>query len=409
MTSINTNPAAMVALETLRGINKSLNTLNDQISTGKVINTAKDNSALWSISKTMGADLASFKTVSESLGLASATVGVGRNAAERITDLLVEIKAKVTQAQDKTEADRTKIQADITALRSQITDIVDSAQVNGVNIINNTNNVSYLSSFNRASDGSVATGSITVTGVDLSVGTADNAIVDGVLGTGVTIAGFADTGAINTTAGTTQSTLATLTASTVVTEGDNYELNVGVGTVDYQATATDTAEDILRELGLLVDGLAGLSGSTVVLNGSNYELRTDIAVGTNSNSIDTVVRSAEATSTGGTAGGSLDALRNLSVINTGDAASALSTIEDLITAATDAAASFGSAQKRVELQTDWVMSLIDSLELGNSALIDADITAASAKLQALQVQQQLGIQSLSIANNAPTSILALFQ
>jgi len=52
---------------------------------------------------------------------------------------------------------------------------------------------------------------------------------------------------------------------------------------------------------------------------------------------------------------------------------------------------------------------MDAVDRGISALVDADMTEESTKLQALQVQQQLGIQSLSIANQQGQSILALFR
>ncbi|MCE8421306.1 flagellin, partial [Rhodovulum sulfidophilum] len=53
--------------------------------------------------------------------------------------------------------------------------------------------------------------------------------------------------------------------------------------------------------------------------------------------------------------------------------------------------------------------LVDSLKNGIGSMVDADMEAASAKLQALQVQQQLATQSLSIANQAPQNILTLFK
>jgi flagellin len=56
-----------------------------------------------------------------------------------------------------------------------------------------------------------------------------------------------------------------------------------------------------------------------------------------------------------------------------------------------------------------VTSLVDSLKSGIGSMVDANMEEASARLQALQVQQQLATQSLSIANQAPQNILALFR
>ena len=87
----------------------------------------------------------------------------------------------------------------------------------------------------------------------------------------------------------------------------------------------------------------------------------------------------------------------------------MTSVETMIQTVVDAQASLGTAEKRVDLQNDFMSSLIDSFKSGIGALVDADLEEASARLQALQVQQQLGIQALSIANQAPQNILALFR
>ena len=83
--------------------------------------------------------------------------------------------------------------------------------------------------------------------------------------------------------------------------------------------------------------------------------------------------------------------------------------EGLIQTGVDAAAAFGSAQKRIDIQTEFVSQLTDALKSGIGSMVDADLEEASARLQSLQVQQQLGVQALSIANQSSNSILALFQ
>lgn len=109
------------------------------------------------------------------------------------------------------------------------------------------------------------------------------------------------------------------------------------------------------------------------------------------------------------AGGGLAGLASIDVSTAGGATAALTAIEGLIQTAVDAAAAFGSSQKRIETQNEFVKTLTDALTSGVGALTDADLEEASARLQALQVQQQLGIQALSIANQSPQSILGLFR
>jgi flagellin len=185
MSSILTNTSAMVALQTMKSINSNLSRTQSEISTGKSVANAKDNAAVWAISKVMESDVKGFKGISDALSLGSSAVSVARNAAETVTDLLTEIKGKIVAAQSET-ADRTKIQTDIGELREQIKTVVGSAQFNGLNMVNNTDTVNVLSSLDRSSTG-VTISNIGVEGQDLSIGgyvakAAFGATTDGVSG-----------------------------------------------------------------------------------------------------------------------------------------------------------------------------------------------------------------------------------
>jgi flagellin len=80
-----------------------------------------------------------------------------------------------------------------------------------------------------------------------------------------------------------------------------------------------------------------------------------------------------------------------------------------ITSLTTVATNLGSVKSRIAIQQTFVKDLRDAIDRGISSLVDADMNEESTKLQALQVQQQLGVQSLSIANQSSQSILRLFQ
>jgi flagellin len=281
MSSILTNNSAMVALETLRNVNRSLEGVQSEIATGKKVATAKDNAGIWAVATVMSSDVESFKQISDSLNLGASTVGVARAASEQIVKTLQEVKTLVVTAQGE-NVDRAKIQTDIDAKTALIQGFVDAAQFNGLNLIDGsaTTAVNVLSSLNRDSTGAVTAANITVSRQDLA-----------------------------TTAG---------------------------------------------------GGLAALSA---------------VDVSTSS-----------ATATAG-----------------------LASIETLLQTAIDAAAAFGSSQASIKSQADFVTNLTDSLKAGVGSLTDSDIEAASAKLQALQVQQQLGVQALSIANQQPQALLSLFR
>lgn len=91
------------------------------------------------------------------------------------------------------------------------------------------------------------------------------------------------------------------------------------------------------------------------------------------------------------------------------ATQALTRLDDSITQLNAALGGLGAEAKQIAAHNTFVTKLIDTLESGIGNLVDADLAKESAKLQALQVQQQLGAQSLSIANQAPQIILSLFR
>ena len=87
----------------------------------------------------------------------------------------------------------------------------------------------------------------------------------------------------------------------------------------------------------------------------------------------------------------------------------LATAEAQLSNAIDAATSMGVTEKTIEGQMSFLDMLTDTLDSGVSAMVDANMEAEAARLQALQVQQQLATQSLSMANQAPQNIMSLFR
>jgi len=87
----------------------------------------------------------------------------------------------------------------------------------------------------------------------------------------------------------------------------------------------------------------------------------------------------------------------------------LDDVEAALAGLTDSGAALGALITRIDLQDEFAATLSDAIETGVSRLVDADMEEESAKLSALQTQQQLAIQSLSIANSSSQNILSLFQ
>ncbi|MCB1408004.1 MAG: flagellin, partial [Rhodobacteraceae bacterium] len=418
MSSILTNNSAMVALQTLRNINSNMSQTQNEISTGKSVSSAKENSAVWAISKTMESDVAGFKSISSSLALGESTISTARSAAEQITDLLGEMKSKIVGAQEA-NMDRDKLQTDLSAIRDQISTIVGSAQFNGLNMLSNrqggatvaqivgntgagagikgSGSVDILSSLDRDSSGNVTASNISTRKADLGTQAA-------VVGAGTDLAATSFTGAGAIAIGATSTmtivgdTTTVARAGNKVLAGDSYAIGGLTGisnAVNYVARDGDTVTDIATALtdrlnfeakaaGVNISAKLGSNGAIDITNGTAAALTTTSSV-----------------FTGGTAGGGLAILGSINVSTENGAAAALTAIEGLTQTAVRAAADFGSAQGRVETQGKYVNNLMDSLKSGIGSLVDADMEETSAKLQALQVQQQLGIQALSIANQAP--------
>ncbi|OOY24725.1 flagellin [Thioclava sediminum] len=413
MSSILTNTGAMVALQTLKGINSGLATTQSEISTGKAVGSAKDNAAVWAISKVMESDVKSFSGISDSLALGESTVAVARKAAETVTDLLTDMKTKIVAAQEA-NVDRDKIQTDIDALQEQLTSVVGAAQFNGLNLVDGSSaaTVKVLSSLDRASDGTVSASHIDVDAQNLSVGGYSAKAVftasDGV---------STDKDVAATTLAKADGTGEDLVLDDTVTwaAGDSVRVTLGDQTVSYTLSAADAAQTGTARTDLIA---AGLKSAIDALGIANLQVDFTAGVSTTSDSTLTFKNDGIADLAGdltivsqfvNAGAGGLGAVASIDVTSDAGATAALSNIETLIQTATDAASSFGSVEGRIGTQADFISSLSDSLKAGIGSMIDADMEEASARLQALQTQQQLGIQALSIANQQPQNILSLFR
>jgi len=400
MSSILTNNGAMVALQTLKGINANLAKTQDQISTGKDVNTAKDNAAIWAIAKTMETDVSSFKAIDQTLSIGQSTVGVARAATESVADLLGKVKTKIIAAQEAgtSAEDRAKIQTDIDAMKAEIGSIVGTAQFNGKNLLNGTtaSPMEVTSSLDRAADGTVTAGKISVATADLRSGQlwSDTATAtDG--------GGAVNLGAALAFQGTTAEAIALTDTSadqsdlTGILAGDRIDMKINGKSISYVVAAGNDSSDVANGMNAAM-GVAGITGGS--FDGTSGTLSFDAGSANGDFEVSVKVNR-----------GALGNLGGINVTEPGGAAVALRDIEGLMKVAVDAAASFGSSQGRIETQRDFIGKLTDAMKTGIGALVDADMEEASARLQALQVQQQLATQSLSIANQAPQALLSLFR
>jgi len=272
---VNNNQAALIALQNLNRTQDELTGTQKRISTGRAVNDAKDNASVWSIAQKQRGDIGALSAVKMSLDRASSIGNVSMIAGSSISDLLVQMREKVTAALDSSidTISRTALNDDFTALLKQIKSTSDNATFDGANILN---------------------GSVTI---------------------GIKFLSNADA-----------SSTITLGARNMTLGGANITM-----TIASSILTTTLATDVLSKL-------------NISLNNVNSSL-----------------------------------------------------------------GSMGAQVRQIEAHNVFVSKLSDALETGISRLVDADMAKESARLQALNVKQQLGAQSLSIANQAPQIVLKLFQ
>ncbi len=269
--SVNTNQGALLALQYLNSTNRSLDRVQDRVSTGLKVIGAVDDASSFAIAQGIRADIKGYQAVSQGIANAKGVANIALAGTTAISDLLGDIQAKVTSALNaaNTTQQQNIIATDFTNLASQVNQFINNAVYSGRNL--------------------------------LSSGSTSVSVISNIDGSSLTIR----------------------TASAVF------------------AAAT-------------------------LLGGQN--LTTTAA-----------------------------ALQALTIVNQAKAtvAAVLGTL--------------GADFRTIQFQDDFISKITDAQEVGLGSIVDADLAKESAKLQALQVQQQLGIQTLNIANQRPNTLLSLFR
>ncbi|QYF87524.1 flagellin [Brevundimonas sp. PAMC22021] len=343
--SVNTNRSALVALQNLNATNRQLDDTQSRVNTGKVINSAKDNGALWAVAQNQTNQMNALEPVKQSLQRGQSTIDVAMAAGDTVKDLLSQMRNLVLAASDPS-ADKASLDAyeeDFKNLATQINTTIQGASFNGVNMIANLD-------ANGALVGKSTVATETATGKSLKA----LASADGK--TTINVAG------VNFGLYTTQKDAGTTTTAGTVT---------GAGAAGSASNGAAT-------------GIKVASDSFTVRRAS-AKVHSDDAVTTPANAVaDETARA-------------------------GEWSALMKQVDDSINYVTSTLTKLGTGSKSLDNQLLFTSKLADSLETGIGNLVDADLAKESARLTALQTKQQLGVQALSIANAAPQTILSLFQ
>lgn len=300
MSYILTNPSALSALQSLQQTQSQLSTVQNEVSTGLSVASAKDNASYWSIATQLSSDSGVVTAASSALTQSQSVLSTASSAISSIITTIQSIQTALTEAAEP-GADISNLQTTLTGLGEQLTEAVSGASFNGLNVLDGSTQASgsaldFVSGFNATSTGG------TITTINLS----------------------------------TQALVASGTGSTA--------------------------------------GSGILEGGTGSATGTGTDLLT---LGT------TVTDSTTATA-------------------------ALSGVATVLNAVENYSATIGSAQDQMTAASTFNTDLTTNYSTGVAGLVDANMNTASTQLQALQTQEQLGIQALSIANQNSQLILKLF-
>ncbi|UTG98125.1 flagellin [Sinorhizobium meliloti] len=395
MTSILTNIAAMAALQTLRTIGSNMEETQAHVSSGLRVGQAADNAAYWSIATTMRSDNMALSAVQDALGLGAAKVDTAYSGMESAIEVVKEIKAKLVAATED-GVDKAKIQEEIDQLKDQLTSIAEAASFSGENWLQadlsggGPVTKSVVGSFVRDAGGAVS-----VKKVDYSLNT--NSVLFDTAG---------NTGILDKVYNVSQASV----TLPVNVNGTTSEYTVGAYNVDDLIDASATFDGDYANV-----GAGALAGDYVKVQGS-WVKAVDVAAtgqevvyddGTTKWGVDTTVTGAPATNVAAPA--SIATIDITIAAQAGNLDALIAGVDEALTDMTSAAADLGSIAMRIDLQSDFVNKLSDSIDSGVGRLVDADMNEESTRLKALQTQQQLAIQSLSIANSASENVLTLFR
>ena len=178
LNSVNTNVGAMIALQNLSQTNSELGMVQNRINTGKKVNSAKDNGAIWAIAQNQRAEMGALNAVKDSLQRGQSTVEVAMAAGESISDLLLQMKEKALAATDETltSASRDALAEDFDSIRDQITSVIENAQFNGANLLDGSLTGGYkaLASADGTSTIDVGDEDMSLSGSIVTLGAADS-------------------------------------------------------------------------------------------------------------------------------------------------------------------------------------------------------------------------------------------
>jgi flagellin len=436
MLSILTNQASLAAIADLTSTQNNLVKYQSEASTGLKVQTAADNAAYWAIATGMTTDLGALQAVSDGLVQSKAIMNVTYTALSSIIDETKAIQADIVAALQPGN-DLKSIQSDIAAHQKTIISIANAASFDGQNwLVDNwkiDNTESITDSFNATKSNVFAkenwNGSYTKTTDEIDTSNAKDDWGNIISGQTEITSGETDKFTIKNNVPVEKTTSL---PTNVTSSGSNPIVPDTLADIPISYSSdTGTLFSSISRSGLkLFDNYTGSNTSSTAVN---YTDESDSSQTTNTQASSSYINSAGLSYDQSLPDGGLGLLtesfntsvstspsqilplsENLLTLNVeglgqDDLQAALSMVNDVSKQLVGAASQLGTSISAVQTQQASLSTSIDTLSLGIGSLVDADMDSVAARLSALQVQAQLGLQSLAIANSNSAIILKLFQ
>jgi flagellin len=372
VSSVNTNINSMAAIAALTSIGNQMTTTQNAIESGYKVGSASDNPAVFTIAQGLRGNVKALSAVSDSLSTGIATVQAQTQGATSISDALNTLLQTVTQGQGETGDALAATNATITNALSNIDAFAKATTINGTNLLQTAGSLNVLSNV----DGSTTTVTTSAASTASGLGLSGLAITTGSTTLAANTTPIASGDTVSYTDSSGKTTVFEFTngsqALTTVPSASQTVVGVVIGASD-----STTDSQVMGKLlsAMQTAGVAATEDSSGVIT---------VSGGTTSASALTT-----ATVSGGTA--------------------AIAAVNAAISAIGRTLSALGSATIQLQGLSDFTGKLSDSVTTSLGAIVDANLSAESAQLASLQTKQSLAIQSLSLANQGPSSLLSLFR
>ena len=385
--NINTNIGALMASASASGVNKSMETSMERLSTGLRVNTAADDAAGIAIGSRLTSEIRGTNQAIRNAMDAQALIDTAEGAHNEITNILQRMRELAVQAANDTNDanDRTNLAAEMTALTSEIDRIANVTSWAGQVLLDGSSPDATVTTDNDAASFEFHIGAGNSVADALSV----NINAMGSTALGIAGAGNAPTALTNTTAAATlTANTGTMTAAqgagtltfAGVADGDSFTAKINGTEVTITAAFAgdqyeDTVDGVAQQMKDAIDA-AGISGLTVTRAAGVLTLNV---------------------------GGGVD----ISTAN--NAQTAVGTLDAAINTINTQRANLGAVSNRLDSTVNNLTNIVTNLEAGRSRIMDADFAAESTNLAKSQILQQASMAMLAQANASKQGVLQLLQ